>query len=317
MSITIISALASSKMFHEIFSCGSFIANLRTVHVTKFALQKYNLLLKKHCDRCSAYEGSCASCIPITCLKCKQYDALVATLNNDVIAVLPTGYGKSLIFFLLPYVVDRGLVFIISPLDAIISQHQQHVGRCLTLTNATGLTRDDIAQTDYLIGHPEHFLGENMWGAYNNSSLWEDRVLFIVVDECHCVQKWGKDFRKQWSNIHQLRAKFPGARVLTLSATMSVTARSDLASSLHLKNPVFVTSSIDRPNINLSAKRVKAAELLDAVDKLILELSTDSSFVKTVVYCKLDHCGRGFEKAVQAGVEDLVLQYHAKCTKEV
>ena len=66
---------------------------------------------------------------PITYLKPKQFQSISASLENDVIVLLPTGYGKSIIFHTLPYIVKNGCVIVVSPLTSILIEQESILNR--------------------------------------------------------------------------------------------------------------------------------------------------------------------------------------------
>jgi superfamily II DNA helicase RecQ len=150
----------------------------------------------------------------------------------DVIVNLPTGYGKSFIYDILPYCSDKlnPIVVIVCPLNAIIEEVLIRHGAA-----AFKPTRDNLTPNvnfKFLIGHPEVLLDKNVcdW-----MKQWSDRVEWIIVDEAHCVSSWGCSFRPEYQHLGKLRAIFPFANVIAMTATATKKAQQDLCHFLALR----------------------------------------------------------------------------------
>lgn len=203
----------------------TFECNLNLVLVTKLCLQKLNRHLQ----------------IPYVLLKRLQFQCLsVACLETkDILACLPTGYGKSLIYTLLPILdmiigsVCEPVAIIIAPLNAIIHEQVVRLPSAIK-AELDEVTMDNLRQPDhkfrYIIGFPEVFLSKKF--VDNCLKNIESRVTWIVVDEAHCILQWGPNFRKEFENICKLRAVFPSARFLALTATATITAQNEIAGKL-------------------------------------------------------------------------------------
>ena len=340
-----------------------------------------SLCLKVALDAVNRERGTC-----YTNLKPKQAQCLIDLQNADVLGVLPTGYGKSLIFELLPYFhqakCEANLasnpdvaVILISPLNSIIQEQLDRYGSRALHISATFPRTTDIkesasevsdsdnseselsegaqsqacavpslpdkeqmllkGQITYLIGHPEHIVCHRMFAIFRQVQ-WQRKHIYIVVDEAHCVIKWGPDFRKSFQDIHQLCGIFTKARMCALTATATLKMQSELLKQLHMmKNASIVTASIDRANIKINVKkrlpntggRVESVETsFDAIFlPVIEELKREGMiFPKTIIYAKLKWCGYGHEMATRpdrcghiSKVVPYVAQYHAPCTPKV
>ena len=283
-------------------------------------------------------------------LKPKQMDCLQAVMgNHDILAVLPTSYGKSLIFELAPLVLDSmtfksdstSSTIIICPLDSIIKEQVDRYGQ-----QAVHITSDFFQSNPclekftqggykYIIGHPEHIVCKEAIEIFKTEQL-QSKIKCIVVDEAHSVIQWGHDFRPKFKTIKNLRAVFPGVSMMALTATASPKMQEAICKDLLLHRTKFICANPDRPNVKLmvvrrpspTTKNCTVEETYDVVfDPLIKELEEKGlSFPKTVVYAKLKWCGYGNHKAIRPKSEasgaggvnpQHVSQYHAPCTQEV
>ena len=185
----------------------------------------------------------------------------------------------------------------------------------------------------YLIGHPEHILAKEVCSLLRYDT-WRG-VSHIIIDEAHCVVQWGHAFRPDYQNLSKLRAIFPSAKVVALTATATKDTQQHIITSLCMKNVRVISCSIDRPNVRISVeKRLPSTGQTSSSENsfhtiivpVIKKLCTEpSEFPKTIVYCKLKWCGEGYETACRETVKlpnfesvlEAVSQYHAPCTEEV
>lgn len=269
-------------------------------------------------------------------LKEEQRQALVGLMHGDVLCVLPTGFGKSLIFGLLPYVCTGSIVVLISPLNAIIAEQHSRLGSCSFVVDSSVIAnckqrkpdnRLVEAKYDFVIGHPELILHEELLAVFKGET-WQAKAVYVVVDEYHCVVKWGSGFREKYSELCRLRAIFPHCRMLALTATATVAMQQAICSSLLMRSYAVVKTSVNRANIFLSVMRRDTAEtakmtssdaFIAALQPLFNELGEKlDAFPRTIVYAKLDWCGLGFEHVDRImDLGHLAARYHAQCTDQV
>lgn len=278
-------------------------------------------------------------------LKAEQYECLSKILRNDVMAVLPTGFGKSIIFELIPYCETfmesgcRPLVLVVLPLNSILSEQQTRYGKdCVALSNdvlqrmKAGDVSDDvdrIVKGDiwFVLGHPEQLLASEMCKVYKSES-WRNLKIYIVIDEAHVVVQWGEaNFRSDYAELYKLNSFNPGAKMLAMTATASKQIQRKITSSLLMTNWQLVCTTVDRPNIYMSVKRRNPStgskhtaeeSFLDIIEPLLAELAERKmAFTKTVVYSKLQWCGMAYEAAFIKGLASYTSMYHAQCTNEV
>ena len=208
-------------------------------------------------------------------------------LGRDVVACLPTGAGKSMLFQL-PAVRANGVTVVISPLAALI--HEQikallakgisagclgaGVGRA---AEERTLLQLSSSQLRVLYLSPERMLGLSSARSSQRRDLLDvhaqGRLQQIVVDEAHCITQWGLGFRPAYRRLSVLREWFPGVPFLALTATATRRIVDDIARTLCLREEVRVVASCRRPNLALIASLVKGkAERVSRILELVSEM---------------------------------------------
>jgi ATP-dependent DNA helicase RecQ len=195
----------------------------------------------------------------IDSLKDKQYEVInELLLNNDVIALLPTGYGKSMCY-LLPPLVSKKVMFIISPLISLMEDQRDKLTkmglRCSTLhsnNNNKDEEKKQILNGEIRIVYmsPEYLIKSE--GLELARQLCEaNKMGYLAIDEAHCISVWGPDFRPEYSEIKQFRNEFQDIPILAVTATATKTVCKDISEVLSLNNPTIIKASFDRPNLYL------------------------------------------------------------------
>ncbi len=185
-------------------------------------------------------------------------DAILA--NRDLLMILPTGGGKSLVYQL-PTLLKDGISIVISPLIALmqdqvsalkaqqisadmISSAQSHDEVCEIIQKAYS------GELKFLYLSPERL---------NNHSTVEMlrglNINFFVVDEAHCISQWGHEFRDDYRSLGNLRANFPNTSICAFTATSTDHVTDDILRELRLEDPLLLRGKIFRKNIFISAQR--------------------------------------------------------------
>ncbi|MDT5147624.1 MAG: ATP-dependent helicase RecQ [Mycobacterium sp.] len=192
-----------------------------------------------------------------------QREAMRAVLRGrDVLAVLPTGSGKSAIYQVPSLLID-GMTLVVSPLIALqedqISAIEESGAGTAVAINSGLRARDrrrsweliDRCEADFVFVAPEQLANDEVV-----SRLREARLSLIVVDEAHCVSAWGHDFRPDYRRLADVfRRLGESIPVVALTATASVVVRRDIVDRLGLHDPAIVVSGFDRPNLRLAVAR--------------------------------------------------------------
>ena len=185
----------------------------------------------------------------------KQEEIVNAALEDrDVLAILPTGGGKS-ICFQVPARMREGIAIVVTPLIALMKDQVQNLndrGIRALCVNA-GMSHREVdtklnnaAYGDYkfLYVSPER-LGTPLFRSY----VQEMNVSYIVVDEAHCISQWGYDFRPDYLNIGRLR-ELVDAPLIALTATATPKVADDIMERLGFRQKCMIKSGFERPNLS-------------------------------------------------------------------
>ena len=184
-----------------------------------------------------------------------QREIMEASLDGrDVLAILPTGAGKSLCYQL-PALARRGLTVVASPLIALMKDQvdqMQAAGVAATFLNSTldgaQLRKRELklerGEYQILYVAPERLVSRDFL-----AQLAGWNVEAFAVDEAHCISEWGHDFRPEYRQIASARDAFPDAPIIALTATATERVREDIVRQLRLREPSVFLASFDRPNL--------------------------------------------------------------------
>ena len=200
----------------------------------------------------------------------KQEDIVRAAMEGrDVLAILPTGGGKS-VCFQVPAMMKEGIAIVVTPLIALMKDQVQNLNdrgiKALCVNAGMGrrevdLTLNNAAYGDFkfLYVSPER-LGTQLFRSY----LQEMNVSFIVVDEAHCISQWGYDFRPDYLQIGKLR-ELVDAPVIALTATATPKVADDIMERLGFEDKCLIKSGFERPNLSYIVRKCedKPGQLLN------------------------------------------------------
>ena len=233
---------------------------------------------------------------------------------RNVLAVMPTGSGKSLCFQV-PALVGDGLTVVVSPLVALM-QDQVAALRLAGVAadgihsgheraeNVAAWKRAASGRTRLLYMAPERLMTERML-----SALARLPVTLFAIDEAHCISQWGPSFRPEYDDLRRLRALFPGVPIAALTATADEVTRDDIAGKLFGSDVEQFVLGFDRPNITL------AVEMKRDWKRQLRAFIARHEGASGIVYC-LSRKKTEETAALLAAIGVRALPYHAGMDKE-
>ena len=239
-------------------------------------------------------------------------EALLA--GRHVLAVMPTGAGKSLCYQV-PALVKGGLTIVVSPLVALM-QDQVAALRLAGVAadtinssldreaNVAAWRRVASGQTRLLYMAPERLMTDRMLEALSRLD-----VSLIAIDEAHCISQWGPAFRREYEDLSRLRDIFPQVPIIALTATADEATRADIEARLFAGRAETLVLGFDRPNIKLAmeAKQDSKRQLLRFIER--------HQGKSGIIYC----LSRRKTEEMEAFLEKnsaRALAYHAGMSKE-
>jgi len=211
--------------------------------------------------------------------------------GRDVLAVLPTGAGKSAIYQV-PGLLLAGPTLVVSPLIAL--QHDQIDGLsdsgvpdAVALNSSQrGSERERAWETvrrgdaEFVFLSPEQLANDE-----TVDELAEIGVTLFVVDEAHCVSSWGHDFRPDYLRLGPVVERLGHPRVIALTATAAMPVRRDIVTRLGLRDHREVISGFDRPNLHLAVERfTEDGDKRAALVARVRDLAADPATHRGLVY---------------------------------
>ncbi len=174
--------------------------------------------------------------------------------GKDVLALLPTGGGKS-VCYQVPSLMSDGICIVVSPLIALIQDQVAALKKkgikAVALTG--GITMDEVSDLlDNCVFGNYKFLylsPERLQHEIVQQRIEQMQVNLIAIDEAHCISQWGNDFRPAYLNCAVLRDIKPGVPVIALTATATSKVADDIVSNLRFIKPVIFKDSFSRDNI--------------------------------------------------------------------
>lgn len=209
-------------------------------------------------------------------------DQLMA--GEHVLAVMPTGGGKSLCYQI-PAILSDAITIVVSPLVALMDDQVAALGAngVSAVRIHSGMSRDEQIEAWQSVRDggcriiylsPERLMSERMLNA-----LSEFAIAYFIIDEAHCVSKWGVSFRPEYEMLSQLKDRFPHSTFGAFTATADKATRDDIAQKLFPGPGTITVQGFDRPNLRLAvgAKANWRRQLTAFLD--------DKSGQSGIIYC--------------------------------
>jgi ATP-dependent DNA helicase RecQ len=243
--------------------------------------------------------------------------------GRQVVAVMPTGAGKSLCYQL-PAVVlsERGHVtLVVSPLIALMKDQVDALTAvgvpAVALTSAAGADEqreilDGIRAGIYTLIYvaPERFRSPRFVDALRATA---GRLGLIAIDEAHCISEWGHDFRPDYRRLGEALRLLGPPRIAAFTATATPEVRRDIAAQLAFEAPALHVRGFDRPNLHYAVERVGGGD--DKSNALVERIRTRDGGV-ALVYAATRKNAEKYASALKlAGMRARV--YHAGLGGEV
>ena len=174
--------------------------------------------------------------------------------GNDLLALMPTGGGKS-ICFQVPALLKEGICIVVTPLIALMKDQVENLKakgiRALSIHSGLTFQEIDIALDNAIYGGYKflYLSPERLHTDIFKIRLSKMEVSMVVVDEAHCISQWGYDFRPAYLQITQLRALLPKVSFMALTATATPKVAQDIMEKLGFKEHRLFVNSFERKNI--------------------------------------------------------------------
>jgi ATP-dependent DNA helicase RecQ len=204
--------------------------------------------------------------------------------GSDVLAVMPTGSGKSLCYQL-PALLRDGLTIVVSPLIALMRNQVAQLcgnGVAAASLNSANDPAENRAILDR-IGRGAlrlvYVAPERLLKAETLDHLKRASVAMLAVDEAHCISQWGHDFRPEYAALGVVQAELGGVQTVAFTATADAATRADILEKLFERLPAVFVHGFDRPNLRL-AMRAKAGGRTQIADFITAHRGQSG-----IVYC--------------------------------
>jgi ATP-dependent DNA helicase RecQ len=207
--------------------------------------------------------------------------------GRDVLAVLPTGGGKSLCYQL-PAVLANQLVVVISPLIALMKDQVSALKKIGISSGALHSGQSDTEKREvfqemskgeafvlYLSPERAQKEGFQKW-------IQQKKIALFAIDEAHCVSQWGHDFREEYSQLNILKSLRPDVPVLALTASATPLVLADIAKNLELKSPARHVHGFYRPNLYYQVEVCAEEDLKIKYLRQCLEQTPNG---RVIIYC--------------------------------
>ena len=185
-----------------------------------------------------------------------QQEAIIEAVlaNEDCIALLPTGGGKS-ICFQIPAMIRNGICIVVSPLIALMHDQVNNLKlkgiKAMALTSGISYNDLDRMLDNCVFGNYKflYLSPERLQQDLVQQRIKQMNVNLIAVDEAHCISQWGHDFRPAYRDIKLLRKIHPSVNIIGLTASATLKVVEDISDQLDCISPKIFKTSFQRSNL--------------------------------------------------------------------
>ncbi|HVP63617.1 MAG TPA: ATP-dependent DNA helicase RecQ [candidate division Zixibacteria bacterium] len=238
--------------------------------------------------------------------------------GEDVLCVMPTGAGKSLCFQL-PAVALRGVSVIVSPLISLMADQVHHLRKLKIPAMLLNSSQSPEEQREVrerlregwrglLYIAPERFSAPSFMNLLPRLG-----TKLFVVDEAHCVSFWGHDFRPEYMQLGEVRARLGNPLTIAVTATATREVQRDIVAALNLRKPKVHVTGFDRPNLAYACRRFERIAEKDAAIERFVRAQKGSG----IVYCSTRKAVEEIAALFEEQFPDReICAYHAGMTQE-
>ena len=235
--------------------------------------------------------------------------------NRDVLAIMPTGAGKS-ICYKIPALILPGITLVISPLISLMQDQVKALndaGIHAAFINSS-LTENQISKALYLAASGRYkiiYVAPERLENYEFLEFARNvEISMVTVDEAHCISQWGQDFRPSYLKIVEFIKNLPKRPIVSaFTATATEEVKNDILCTLSLADPEVVITGFDRKNLYYSVENIRRK------DEFIMEYIEKHPTESGIIYCATrKNVDNLFELLFKRGVP--VTRYHAGLTNE-
>jgi bloom syndrome protein len=243
--------------------------------------------------------------------KGKQEAAVDAILQlKNCFINMPTGGGKSLVYQL-PAVSQTGVTVIVEPITALIADQIDHCrSKNISAAALYGELQEDVKQHilhdlnldvppfKLLYTTPEFLVADTSFHTVMKKLNLNGNIQRFVIDECHCVSLWGREFRPSYLRLNFLRKLFPSVQIVMLTATSTYYVQQDVCSVLSVVEPVVLRDSYNKLNLQYVIEN-KDGKLDERIAGEIKDSSCSLVYGSTRLECEA-MCAKLVKRGVKA-----------------